>query len=81
MKSFRVYTDEKITLWQRVGLVIQAESEQDARAILSDPTRFQAVMYGGGGEYNSDVQPYWETEQNSAWDHAGADIGEIGGQP
>lgn len=81
MKSFRVYTDEKITLWQRVGLVIQAESEQDARDILNDPKRFQAVMYDGGGEYNGDVAPYWESEENSGWDHAGADIGEIGGQP
>lgn len=80
MKSFRVYTDEKITVWQRVGLVIQAESEQAARDILNDPARFQALMYDGGGEYTGDVAPYWETEENSAWDHDNADISEIGGK-
>ena len=31
MAQFRVYTDEKITLWQRVGLVIDAENEEQAR--------------------------------------------------
>ena len=78
MKSFRVYTDEKITVWQRVGLVIQAESEQAARDILNDPARFQALMYDGGGEYNGDVAPYWESEENAAGDHYNAYISEIG---
>jgi hypothetical protein len=80
MKSFKVYTDEKITVWQRVGLVIQAESEQAARDILNDPARFQALMYDGGGEYTGDVAPYWESEEHSAWDHDNVDISEIGGK-
>ena len=79
MNKYRVYTDEKITVWQRVGLVIEAESEQAARDILSDPARFNALMYDGGGEYNGDVSPYWETEEHGAWDHDNADIETIGG--
>ena len=78
MAKFRIYTDEKITLWQRVGLVIDAESEAQAREILNDPARFQALMYDGGGEYTGDVDPYWETEEHSEWDHAAPTITEIG---
>jgi len=74
MQKFRVYTDEKITVWQRVGLVIEAENEEQARAILADSARFNALMYDGGGEYNGDVSPYWETEDHAEWDHASADL-------
>lgn len=79
MKTFRVYTDEKITVWQRVGLVIQAESEQAARDILNNPARFQVLMYDGGGEYIGDVAPYWDTEDHADWEHDNADASEIGG--
>ena len=77
MAQFKVYTDEKITLWQRVGLVIEADSEEQAREILNDPTRFQALMYDGGGEYTGHVDPYWETEEHSEWDNDTPDITEI----
>ena len=78
MAQFRIYTDEKITLWQRVGLVIDAENEEQARAILNDPTRFQALMYDGGGEYTGIVDTYFETEDHAEWDHAASTITEIG---
>ena len=80
MAQFRVYTDEKITLWQRVGLVIEADSEAQAHEILNDPARFQALMYDGGGEYTGAVEPYWETEEHSEWDNDTPDITEIRGQ-
>ena len=80
MAQFRVYTDEKITLWQRVGLVIEADSEAQAREILNDPARFQALMYDGGGEYNGEVDPYWETEEHSEWDNDAPTITKIGDQ-
>ena len=80
MAKFRIYTAEKITLWQRVGLVIEAESEAQAREILNDSARFQALMYDGGGEYNGDVDPYWETEEHSEWDHSAPTITKIGGE-
>lgn len=80
MPKFRVYTDEKITVWQRVGLVIEAENENELTAILNDPARFQELMYNGGGEYNGDVQPYWETEDHAEWDHDSADVNLIGGE-
>jgi hypothetical protein len=69
MAQFKVYTNEKITLWQRVGLVIEADSAEQAREILNDAARFQALMYDGGGEYTGDVDPYWETEDHAGWDH------------
>ena len=69
MAQFKVYTNEKITLWQRVGLVIEADSAEQAREILNDAARFQALMYDGGGEYTDDVDPYWETEDHSEWDN------------
>ena len=78
MAKFRIYTDEKITLWQRVGLIIEAESEAQAREILNDPSRFQALMYDGGGEYTGIVDTYFETEEHSEWDHAASTITEIG---
>jgi hypothetical protein len=78
MAQFRVYTDEKITLWQRVGLVIEADSEAQAREILNDQARFTALMYDGGGEYNGEVDPYWETEEHSEWDNAAPTITKIG---
>ena len=80
MAQFRIYTDEKITLWQRVGLVIEADSEAQAHEILNDPARFQALMYDGGGEYTGAVEPYWETEEHSEWDNDTPDITEIRGQ-
>ena len=80
MAKFKVYTDEKITLWQRVGLVIDAENEEQARAILNDPARFQALMYDGGGEYSGEVDPYWESEEHSEWDLSVIGITEIGGK-
>ena len=79
MPHFKVYTDEKITLWQRVGLVIEADSEEQAREILNNPARFQVLMYDGGGEYTGAVEPYWETEEHSEWDHDTPDITEIRG--
>ena len=79
MNAYRLYTDEKITLWQRVGLVIEAESEEQAREILDDPARFAAAMTAGKIEYNGDVDPYWETEEHSEWDHAAPTITKIGG--
>lgn len=69
MAIFKIYTDEKITLWQRVGLIIEAESEEEARAILANPTRFNEIMFNGGGEYSGEVDPYWETEDHLAWEH------------
>ena len=80
MAKFKVYTDEKITVWQRVGLIIDAENEEQARAILNDPARFMALMYDGGGEYNGEVDPYWESEEHSEWDHSILGITEIGGK-
>ena len=80
MAQFRIYTDEKITLWQRVGLVIEADSEAQAHEILNDPARFQALMYDGGGEYTGAVEPYWETEEHSEWANDTPDNTEIGGQ-
>jgi len=79
MPKFRIYTDEKITVWQRVGLVIDAENENDAQAILADPARFNEVMYNGGGEYNGDVNPYWESEDHAEWDHDNFELTLIGG--
>ena len=78
MGKFRIYTAEKITLWQRVGLVIDAENEEQARAILNDPARFGALMYDGGVEYTGIVDPYLETEEHSEWDHSASTITEIG---
>jgi len=74
MNKYRVYTDEKITVWQRVGLVIEADSEAQAREILNDPVRFNELMYDGGGEYNGDCEPYWETEDHADWDHGAPTI-------
>lgn len=47
MKEFRVYTDEQIKVWQRVGLVIRADSEQAVQAILNDPKLFEQAMAQG----------------------------------
>ncbi len=79
MKSFRVYTDEKITVWQRVGLVIHAESERELEEILNEPPLFQKAMREGRIEYSGDVQPYWDTEDHADWEHDNADASEIGG--
>lgn len=79
MKSFRVYTDEKITVWQRVGLVIHAEDQNAAERLLSDPAAFQAAMAAGHIEYNGQVDPYWDTEYHADWEHDNADIETIGG--
>ena len=35
MPKYIVYTDEKITVWQRVGLVIEAESERELDEIMN----------------------------------------------
>ena len=69
MAHFRVYTDEKITLWQRVGLVIEAETERELNEILNEPALFQAAMNEGRIEYNGDCEPYWETEDHANWEH------------
>ena len=80
MAKFRIYTDEKITLWQRVGLVIEAESEAQAREILNDPARFEALMYDGGGEYDGFKDEYLETEDHADWDHSAPTITKRGGE-
>jgi hypothetical protein len=69
MKTFRVSTDEKITVWQRVGLVSPAESERELIEILNEPGLFKKAMSEGRIEYNGEVSPYWETEDHQEWDH------------
>ena len=69
MKSFRVFTDEQIKVWQRVGLVIQAESERELEEIMNEPALFAKAMADGRIEYNGEVSPYWETEEHTDWDH------------
>jgi len=78
MPKFRIYTDEKITVWQRVGLVIDAESERQLTEILNEPPLFELAMRAGKIEYNGDVQPYWESEDHAEWDHDSADVTLIG---
>ena len=77
MKSFRISTDEKITVWQRVGLVIHAENERELTEILNEPGLFKKAMSEGRNEYNGEVSPYWETEDHQEWDHEKPDITEI----
>ena len=79
MAQFRVYTDEKITLWQRVGLIITAENERELEEILNEPPLFKKTMAAGKIEYNGDVDPYWETEEHSEWDNDTPDVTEIRG--
>ena len=67
--QFRVYTDEKITVWQRVGLVITAESERELEEILNEPPLFQKAMAAGQIEYTGHIEPYWETEEHKDWEH------------
>jgi hypothetical protein len=74
MNKYRIYTDEKVTVWQRVGLVIEAETERELTEILNEPDLFQAAMNEGRIDYNGDVQPYWETEDHAGWDHDNTDI-------
>lgn len=66
MPQFKVFTDEQITVWQRVGLIIEAETEQQALELLRDG---KAQI-----EYTGDVSPYWETEDHSNWDHDNVEI-------
>lgn len=80
MKSFRVYTDEQITVWQRVGLVIEAESERELEELLNEPTLFKLAMKQGRISYNGDVSPYWETEAHKEWEHDNYDVTEIGNE-
>jgi hypothetical protein len=77
MKEFRVYTDEQIKVWQRVGLVIRADSEQAVQAILNDPKLFEQAMAEGQIEYNGEVDPYWDTEDHLDWEHDAPTINEM----
>lgn len=79
MPKFKIYTDEKITVWQRVGLIVEAESEAEAQKMLNDPARFGEMMFNGGGEYNGEIDPYWDTSDFVEWDHSSAEITELGG--
>ena len=74
MPKYVIYTDEKITVWQRVGLVIEAESERQLDEIMNEPPLFQQAMRLGQIEYNGNVSPYWETEDHSEWDHDNWDL-------
>lgn len=74
MPQYVIYTDEKITVWQRVGLVIEAESERELNEILNEPPLFQQAMKQGRIEYNGETEPYWETEDHTEWDHDNAQL-------
>lgn len=67
--QFKVYTDEQITVWQRVGLVITAESERELEEILNEPPLFQKAMAAGQIEYTGHIDPYWDTEEHKDWEH------------
>lgn len=77
MPKYVIYTDEKITVWQRVGLVIEAESERQLDEIMNEPPLFKQAMQSGRIEYNGEVSPYWETEDHSEWDHDNFDLKHI----
>lgn len=77
MPQYVIYTDEKITVWQRVGLVIEAESERELEEILNEPPLFYKAMKQGRIEYNGETEPYWESENHADWDHDNAEIKHI----
>jgi hypothetical protein len=74
MPQYVIYTDEKITVWQRVGLVIEAESERELNEILNEPPLFYKAMKENRIEYNGEVSPYWESEDHAEWDHDNAEV-------
>ena len=79
MNNYRVYTDEKIEIWQRVGLTITAENESEVKKLLDNFTLFQEAFSNGLIEYNSDISLYLDTENNLEFDHGDADITLMGG--
>lgn len=80
MKTFRVFTDERISVWQRVGLTIQAENEEEVKKLLSDEKLFMEAMQKWEIEYTGENSPYWETEDNEEFDHSNYEITEITGE-
>ena len=74
MTKFSIQTDEQIKVWQRVGLVVEADSEEHLNEIMNDPIKFQEAMSKGKIEYNGSVDPYWETEDHNDWDHESFNI-------
>jgi hypothetical protein len=79
MNNYRVYTDEKIEIWQRVGLTITAENESEVKKLLDNFTLFKKALSNGLIEYNGEVSLYCETENNLEFDHGNADITLMGG--
>lgn len=77
MAKYVIYTYEKITVWQRVGLVIEAESERQLNEIMNEPPLFKQAMQSGQIEYNGETEPYWESENHAEWDHDNWDIRHI----
>lgn len=79
MPKFRVSTDEQVSVWQRVILVIDAESERELEEILNEPPLFNQAMRAGRVECVDVIDHYWETESGLNWDHETADFREIRG--
>lgn len=40
MKKYTVYLDEKVSIWQRVQVTIEAETEEQLKEILSSEDQF-----------------------------------------
>ena len=79
MNNYRVYTDEKIEIWQRVGLIITAANESEVKKLLDNFTSFKKSLANGLIEYNGETGLYCETENNLGFDHGNADITLMGG--
>lgn len=79
MKKYEVFTDEKITLWQRVNLIIEANDENEVSEILSNPFLLTEKMGNGSVMYGGKIDPYWDTEDHTEFEHDNAEINQIGG--
>ncbi len=57
MPKFKIDIDERISMWQSVRVIVEAESKE---AIAEGKFTVE--------EYTGDVSPYYETEDHIDWD-------------
>lgn len=68
MQKFKVYLDEKVTIWQRIEIIIEAESEEKIAALIDDYSALNSELENGNYLDISTIDTWPETIDHLEYD-------------
>lgn len=74
MPKYNIVLDEKVSVWQTVRVVIDAQDEIELKAILQHGLALDSALRNGKADYDGYVDTFHETTDHLEWDTGTAEI-------